>query len=602
MREDTLPHKFLVQVHKLGSRVALREKEFGVWQEITWDEYCRHVRHFCLGLTELGLERGGHVSILADNEPKWLYADIAVQSAGAVSVGVYPTNPAPEAKYVIGHSESTFVVCGDQEQVDKVLEVKDELPLLKKIVVMDMKGLRNYDDPLLMSFEAVEEIGRKVEKEDPERFYRMADLLRPEDVAIMVYTSGTTGPPKGAMIRQEHVLRMAAAMCKVIPQDENDEIVSYLPLCHVAERMLSVGLPLYTGATVNFSESVETVTSAMREILPTFFFAVPRIWEKMMAAIITKMKDASKLKKLAFGISMRIGQRMAEAKLSGGQISALLRMQYALAHLVMFRHLKKELGLLRARLAMSAAAPISPQVLKFLRGLGVEVIEGWGLTEETGLATCNLLGDVKLGTVGKALPGVEVRIADDGEILLRCSHIFAGYWKDPEATAKTIRDGWLYTGDVGELDADGRLTITDRKKEIIITSGGKNIAPSEIENRLKCSPFINEAIVVGDGRNYLAALVQIDYDNVAKWAQEQGIAYTTFKSLAQTAEVYTLIKQEVNEANKDFAQVETIKKFRLLDKELDHDDNELTATMKVRRKTVHQKFGDIIEEMYRSKE
>jgi long-chain acyl-CoA synthetase len=322
----------------------------------------------------------------------------------------------------------------------------------------------------------------------------------------------------------------------------------------------------------------------------------------MMAAIITKMKDASRLKKLAFGISMGIGQRMAEAKLSGSQISVLLRMEYALAHLVMFRHLKKELGLLRARLAMSAAAPISPQVLKFLRGLGVEVIEGWGLTEETGLATCNLLGDVKLGTVGKPLPGVEVRIADDGEILLRCSHIFAGYWKDSEATARTIRDGWLYTGDVGELDSDGRLTITDRKKEIIITSGGKNIAPSEIENRLKCSPFINEAIVVGDGRNYLAALVQIDYDNVAKWAQEQGIAYTTFKSLAQTAEVYTLIKQEVNEANKDFAQVETIKKFRLLDKELDHDDNELTATMKVRRKTVHQKFGDIIEEMYRSKE
>lgn len=602
MREDTLPHKFLAQVSKLGSRVALREKKFGVWQEISWDEYCRHVRHFCLGLMELGLERGGHVSILADNDPKWLFADIATQSAGAVSVGVYPTNPSKEAKYVIGHSESSFVVCGDQEQVDKILEVKDELPIVKKIVVMDMKGLRNYTDPMIMSFEAVEEIGRSIDDKDPDKFQRTTDLLKAQDVAIMVYTSGTTGPPKGAMITHEHILRMASAMCKVIPQDENDEIVSYLPLCHVAERMLSVGLPLYTGATVNFAESVDTVNMAMREILPTFFFAVPRIWEKMMAGIITKMKDASRLKRWTFKVCMGIGDRMADARLSEGGIPFSLRIGHAVANLLLFRHLKKEMGLLRARLAMSAAAPIAPKVLKFHRALGVEVIEGWGLTEETGLATCNLPGDVKLGSVGKPLPGVNVRIADDGEILLHCNHIFAGYWKDPEATARTIRNGWLYTGDVGELDEQGRLTITDRKKEIIITSGGKNIAPSEIENRLKCSPFINEAVVVGDGRKYLAALIQIDYDNVAKWAQEQGIAYTTFKSLAQNREVHSLIKQEVDEANKDFAQVETVKKFRLLDKELDHDDNELTATMKVRRKTIHQKFGDTIEDMYRSKD
>ncbi len=602
MREDTLPHKFLVQVNKLGSRVALREKKLGVWQEITWDDYCRHVRHLCLGLLELGLEKGAHVSILADNEPKWLIADIAIQSAGAVAVGVYPTNPSREARYVVGHSESTFVVCGDQEQLDKILEVKEELPLLKRIVVMDMKGLRNYRDSLIMSFEAVEKIGRKIDEKDPEKFYRTMDLLKPEDVSIMVYTSGTTGPPKGAMIRHEHILRMSSAICKVIPQDENDEIVSYLPLCHVAERMLSVGVPLYTGATVNFAESVDTVTSAMREILPTFFFAVPRIWEKMMAGILTKMKDASRLKQLIFRICMVIGDRMADARLSGGKPPTSLRIQYALANLLSFRHLKKEMGLLRARLAMSAAAPIAPKVLKFHRALGVEVIEGWGLTEETGLATCNVAGDVKLGSVGKPVPGVNIKIADDGEILVQCSHIFAGYWKDPEATAKTIRDGWLYTGDVGELDEQGRLTITDRKKEIIITSGGKNIAPSEIENRLKCSLFINEAIVVGDGRKYLSALIQIDYDNVAKWAQERGIAYTTFRSLAQNPEVYNLIKQEVNEANKDFAQVETVKKFRLLDKELDHDDNELTATMKIRRKTIHKKFGEVIEEMYRSKE
>jgi long-chain acyl-CoA synthetase len=452
-----------------------------------------------------------------------------------------------------------------------------------------------------MPFEEVEEIGRKAEEQDPERYYRMLGLVEPGDVAIMVYTSGTTGPPKGAMIKHEHVLSMVKAMGQVVGQDEKDEIVSYLPLCHVAERMLSVGLPLHSGATVNFAESVDTVTMAMTEVFPTFFFAVPRIWEKMMAGIMIKMKDASRLKKLAYGICMPIGKQVAEMRLANRPIPLWLRIGYGVAYMALLRHLRKELGLLRVRIALSGAAPIAPEVLKFHQSLGVPVMELYGLTEETGVATSNSPGDVKLGTVGKPLPGVELKIAEDGEILVKCNHVFAGYWKDPEATVRTIRNGWLYTGDVGEVDEEGRLTITDRKKEIIITSGGKNIAPSEIENRLKCSPFINEAIVVGDGRHYLTALIQIEYDNVAKWAQERGIAYTTFKSLAQNPEVRALIQQEVNEANRDFAQVETIKKFRLLDKELDHDDDELTATLKLRRKTIYKKFGEIIEEMYRSK-
>ena len=598
MRDDTLPHKFLKQVKKLGNRVALREKTYGIWQEITWNDYCRHVRHFCLGMMELGLKRGDHISILGENEPKWLIADVAAQSAGAVAVGVYPTNPAPEAKYVIGHSDSILVVCGDQEQVDKVLEVKDELPLLKKIIVMDMKGLRRYKDPIIMPFEDVEALGSRVEENDPDAFYRLVDQLQPNDVGIMVYTSGTTGPPKGAMIRQKDVLNMGTALVSVIDQDENDEIVSYLPLCHIAERMISVGMPLYTGATVNFAESVDTVVLDMKEIFPTFFFAVPRIWEKMMAGIIIKMKDASMLKKMLFSLSMPVGKRYAEVKLAKETVPLSLRIAYELAYWAMFRHLKKEMGLLRCRIAMSGAAPIAPEVLKFHFSLGIPVVEGWGMTEETGLATLNRLDDIVLGTVGTPLPGVEVNIADDGEILLRCSHIFAGYWKDEEATTRTIQNGWLYTGDVGELDEEGRLTITDRKKEIIITSGGKNIAPSEIENRLKCSPFINEAIVVGDKRKYLAALIQIEYDNVAKWAQERDIAYTTFKSLAQNSDIRELIQGEVEEANKDFAQVEKIKRFKLLEKELDHDDDELTATLKLRRKTIYKKFSYEIEQMY----
>ncbi|MDY6881617.1 MAG: AMP-binding protein [Desulfatiglans sp.] len=598
MREDTIPHMFLGKVKKYGDRVALREKDFGVWQEISWNEYCRHVRHFCLGMVEMGLSKDDHVSIFGENEPEWLYADLATQSVGAVAVGVYPTNPAQEAKYVIGHSESIFVVCDDQEQVDKVLEVRDELPLLKRIIVTDMKGLRRYTDPMIISFEAVEEIGRKVEEKDPDKYYRIVDELRPENVAIMVYTSGTTGPPKGAMLSHYNVMQFLPSQSQVLPQYDTDEIVSYLPLCHVAERMMSVFLPLYSGATVNFAESVDTVNRDMAEIFPTFFLAVPRIWEKMMAGIIIKMKDATWLKRKAYEFSLPIGEEISEKRLNGEPIPLSLRIKHGLCYLLLFRHLKKELGLLRARVALSGAAPIAPEVLQFFHSLGVGVVEGWGMTEETGIGTCNRPGDIKLGTVGKPIPGVQAKIAEDGEILLKCEHVFVGYWKDPEATARTVQDGWLYTGDVGELDDEGRLKITDRKKEIIITSGGKNIAPSEIENHLKCSPYINEAIVIGDGRKYLTALIQIEYDNVAKWAQERGLAYTTFKSLSQNPDVYEMIKSEVNKANRDFAQVETVKKFRLLEKELDHDDDELTATLKLRRKTVYKRFGDIIEEMY----
>ncbi len=598
MTENTIPGIFLARVKKYADRVALREKEFGIWQEISWNEYCHHVRHFCLGLMELGLEKGDHVSIFGENEPQWLYADLGIQSAGAVAVGVYPTNPSKEASYVIGHSESIFVICDNQEQVDKVLEARDQLPLLQRIIVTDMKGLRRYTEPMIISFEAVEELGRDAEDKEPNKYYQAVGQINPGDVAIMVYTSGTTGPPKGAMLSHDNVVQFLKAQSQVIPQYDRDEIVSYLPLCHVAERMMSVFFPINSGATVNFAESVETVTVDMREILPTFFLAVPRIWEKMMAGIIIKMKDASWLKRKIYDMGLPIGERMADAKLDRKSIPLLLKVKYGLVYLTLLRHLKKELGLLRARIAVSGAAPIAPEVLRFFHSLGVPIMEGWGMTEETGIGTINLPDDVKLGTVGKPIPGVDIQIAEDGEILLRCNHIFAGYWKDPEATARTVVDGWLHTGDVGELDEEGRLTITDRKKEIIITSGGKNIAPSEIENRLKCSPYINEAIVIGDGRKFLSALVQIEYDNVGKWAQERGIAYTTFKSLSQNPLVFELIQQEVKEANKDFAQVETIKKFRLLEKELDHDDDELTATLKLRRKTVNQKFGHIIEEMY----
>ncbi len=463
MRQDTLPHIFLEKVKKFEDRVALREKEFGIWDEISWNEYCRHVRHFCLGMMELGLRRGDHVSIFGENEPEWLYADLATQSAGGVAVGVYPTNPAKEACYVIGHSESVFVVCDNQEQVDKVLEVKGQLPLLKKIIVTDMKGLRRYKEPMIMSFEAVEEVGREAEEKDPQRYYHTVEQVRPEDVAIMVYTSGTTGPPKGAMLSQDNIVNFLKAQNRAIPQFETDEVVSYLPLCHVAERMMSVFLPLYSGATVNFAESVDTITLDMREILPTLFLAVPRIWEKMMATIIIKMKDATWLKRKIYHAFVPVGERVAKKRLAGEPIPLSLRILHGLGYLTLFRHLKKELGLLRTRLALSGAAPIAPEVLLFFHALGVPVLEGWGMTEETGIGTFNRPDKVKLGTVGHPIPGVQIKLAEDGEILLKCNHVFVGYWKDPEASARTVQEGWLYTGDVGEIDEEGRLTIAEFK-------------------------------------------------------------------------------------------------------------------------------------------
>jgi long-chain acyl-CoA synthetase len=579
--------------------VALRQKDFGVWQEISWEKYGRHVRHFCLGLIGLGLKRGEHVSIFGENNPEWLYADLATQSAGAVAVGVYPTNPPKEAKYVIGHSQSVFVVCDDQEQVDKVLEVKADLPAVRKVIVIDMKGLRRYQDPLILSLAEVERLGRELDQKDPELYGKLLMDLRPEDVALMVYTSGTTGPPKGAMISHANVLNMLKALTQVLPQYETDETVSYLPLCHVAERMMSVFVPLYVGSTVNFAESLETVQMAMREILPTIFLGVPRIWEKMLSGVIIRMKDASWLKRQIFEGSFQVGQQLTGLNLDKKTIPLGLRLLHGLANLFLYRALKLELGLLRARVVLSGAAPISPEVLKFFHSFGIPVLEGYGMTEQTGVASVNRPDDVRLGTVGKPLPGVEIQLAEDGEILIRCPHNFVGYYRDPEATARILEGGWLHTGDVGEWDSAGSLKITDRKKEIIITSGGKNIAPSEIENRLKVSPYITQAIVIGDRRKYLTALIQIDSENVGKWAQERNIPYTTFKSLAQNSQVYELIRREVEEANEDFSSVETIKRFTLLEKELDHDDDELTATLKVRRKAINERFGHLIEAMYK---
>jgi long-chain acyl-CoA synthetase len=598
---ETFPSLLARNRQRYGERIALREKDLGIWQEVSWSQYYDHVKFFCLGLLSLGLRKGEKVAILGDNCREWLYADLATQSLGGVAVGIYPTNPPNQVEYILSHSDSVIVVVKDQEQTDKVLEVKDRLPKLKKIIVIDMKGLRHYRDPDVIPFGSVEDLGKKRSEEKPQLFEDLILQTKSEDIALMVYTSGTTGPPKGAMLTHKNLISLATSFSKVFDMGYEDQVVSYLPLCHIAERLMSVILALHVGYVVNFAESIDTVQESIYEIAPTLFVGVPRIWEKMHASISIRMKDASYFKRLAYRFWMPVGRKIVDRDLEGKRNHMGWRLLYWIGYLCLYRNIMDKLGLLKTRVAISGAAPIAPEILKFFCGLGLKINEVYGQTEVSGVSHIHHARDKKIGSVGKPLPGVEFKLEDDGEIMSRSKMLFAGYYKDAEATDRACGDGWMHSGDVGVLDEEGYLYITDRKKDIIITAGGKNIAPSEIENRLKFSPYINEAIVIGDGKPYLTALIQIEFDTVSKWAQDHKIAYTTFKSLAQNPEVYELIKAEVEEANRDFARVEAIRKYRLLDKELDHDDEELTATMKVRRKTIEEKFGDVIESMYKGR-
>ncbi len=576
----------------------MRRKHKGIWQEISWRTYLARVEALAAGFAKLGMERGDHASILGENCPEWVFADVAFQSLGAVSVGVYPTNSAEQVRYILDHSQSKFVVVKDQEQADKVLHVADRLPLLAKIVVIDMKGLRNHPDGRIIPFAQVEETGREEAGRAPGAFADAVSRTRPDDVAFLVYTSGTTGAPKGAMITHRNIIHeILHALLPVLHLSEKDSILSYLPLCHIFERNLAMAMPLVIGYTVNFAESIDTVQENLREISPTFFAAVPRILEKLHSAVRIKMEDSTRFKQLQVRLWEPAGKAVAAREMDRRRVPPLLRLAHALGYLWSYRPLRDRIGLSHCRCIMSGGAPIAPEILAFFRSLGIRTIEMYGLTETAGGAT-GPRERVKHGSVGEPCRALECRLGPDGEILLKGDSIFAGYFRDEAATAEVIRDGWLHTGDIGQFDEDGHLYIVDRKKDIIVTSGGKNISPSEIENRLKCSIYVKEAIVVGEGRKYLTALVQIDYDNVGNWAQRNRIPYTTYRSLAENPEVYRLIRGEVEAANEHLAQVEQVKKFRILEKELDQDDEEVTATQKVKRKIIDERFCREIESMY----
>jgi long-chain acyl-CoA synthetase len=595
---NTIPQLFWSRVQEWNTRTAMREKDFGIWRDITWREYGEKVKHVSLALVSLGLKRGDRVAIISENNPEWFYSDMGTLAAGGVSVGIYSTDSFHQVEYVMNHSGATFYIAEDEEQLDKILQVRGNLPKLLKMIVMDIEGLRHFSDPMVMSFEKLLELGKDLDHKEPELFEKLIKLHQPEDVAILIYTSGTTGPPKGAMISNRNLLAAVDAQYQFNPTYMTDELLTFLPLCHIVERGFSVMAPLVSGYVCNFAEEMDTVPLNIREVSPTIFYGVPRIWEKFYSAIILRLKDSTRFEKLAFKWAMAIGEKISSHKVKHQKPPFYLSVLFQVADWAVIGNLKKFVGLDRARMAFSGAAPISPDILKFFHCLGIDMREGYGQTESTGPVTSHYRGDIKFGTVGKPFPGVQIKTAEDGEILIKGPLVFMGYFNDPEKTKETVVDGWLYTGDVGRIDEDGHLIISDRKKDIIITSGGKNITPSEIENQLKFSPYINDAVVIGDARKYLTALIMIDEENVMKYAQDSRIPFTTYASLTRQPEIIKLIEKEMEEVNKKFARVETVKKIRLLDIKLTEEDDEITPTMKLKRKLINQKFRDLIESMY----
>jgi long-chain acyl-CoA synthetase len=592
----TLPAMLLERAQLAGERTALRRHELGVWNSITWSDYAARAARVGMGLLELGVRPGDRIAIHSTNRPEWLLTDIGAQGIGAAPVGIYPTSPPAEVEYLLQHSESTVLVAEDEEQLDKVLAVRAELTHLRHIVVIDERTvLQHLADDQIMTFAELEALGRGVE----EGWAEHVRELDPDDVALIVYTSGTTGPPKGAMLSHRNVVSAAAAFAATFTSSPRDEVLSYLPLCHIAERLNSTINALHVGYVVNFGRGGAFLAQDLRDVQPTIFLGVPRVWEKMAANVEIRMNDASRLKRLLYRWALRVGRRIAKERMDGtnGLVDEAVG---RVAWLLVFRSLRQKLGLARVRIALSGAAPIAPQLLEYFWAIGVPVREGYGQTENTAVATYTPADDVRIGKVGTALPGVEIAIADRGEILVRSPGNFLGYLKDPAATAAALdEEGWLHTGDVGELDAAGFLKITDRMKDLIITAGGKNVSPSEIENALKVSPFVKEAVVVGDGRKHLAALIGIELDSVGDWARRRELAYTTYADLASKPEVVALIGEWVDHVNRDLARVEQIKTFRLLDREFDHRGGEITATQKVKRRAVEREFADAIEGMYR---
>jgi len=597
---ETLPQLFCNAVRARGDAVWLREKHLGLWRAQTWNDCGRAAREVALGLAALGVQPGDTVSILANTCVEWMLADLGALCAGAVSSGIYPTDSATQVQYLCEDSRTRVLFVEDEEQLDKVLDVRERLPLLEKIIVFDMTGLHRFEDPMVLSLAVLRSLGAELDRAQPALFEQRVASRRPEDLAILIYTSGTTGKPKGAMHSHRSVIYTLHGYNTLIAQDEQDERMCFLPLCHVAERLGGAYFALYTGAKLNFVENPDTVAENVREIAPTVFIAVPRVWEKFYSAVSIAIADASRLQQIVYAWGIGVGRRIADLTLEGRPVPGGLKLRFRIARWLALNNVRRMIGIHRARFLVTGAAPISPELVRWYLALGLPMLEVWGQTESGGASTGMPVGRIKPGSIGPACSYNEVRLDPaTGELLIRGPNVFMGYLNQPDKTAEAIdAEGWLHTGDVGSVDDEGFFRITDRMKDIIITAGGKNVTPSEIENELKFSPYITDAVIIGDKRPYLTALIMIDQDNVEKFAQDHDVPFSNYASLTRAQQVVDLIQREVDQVNARFARVEQIKAFRLLETQLGAEDEELTPTMKLKRRFVQQKYAPLIEAMY----
>jgi long-chain acyl-CoA synthetase len=583
----------------MGTRTAHREKHLGIWQEHGWDAFAARVRAIACGLIALGVRRGDTVSILSEDRKEWLYADQAILSSGAVCSGIYTTDAPAQLSYIVRDSETRVLFVEDDEQLDKFLEVEAELPGLARVVVLDRDGLHGLRHERVSFLEELYGLGEAHDRANPGAYEAARASVRPDDPALLVYTSGTTGPPKGATLTHRALVaatRMAEALT---PGRAEDETICFLPLCHVFERLFSGFLPLATRGTVNFAESPETVFDDLREVAPHRFIGVPRLWEKLYAQVTIRLAEATALQRWAFARALEAGRARVAAEEAGRPLPLPARIRLAAWDALVLGRVRRALGMHRLNHAVSGAAPLAPELIRWFRALGVPLREGYGMTETGGVLSLNVEGADRIGTVGRPAPGVRLRIGAGGEIQAAGPNLFAGYRGRPEATAETFTpDGWLRTGDAGALDADGFLRITGRLKDVIITAGGKNVSPAEIENLLKVSPFVADAVAIGDGRRYLTALVMIDRDTVEARAQAMRVPFSDFRSLCAAPEVRALVAEAVEEANRQLARAEQVKDFRIIDVTLAAEDEELTPTMKLKRALVERKHAALVEAMY----
>jgi long-chain acyl-CoA synthetase len=596
---DTLPKLLLANARRYGRRkVAIREKEYGIWQAYSWSQYLEQVRDFALGLAQLGFQRGDKLAIVGDNRPQLYWALVAAQALGGVPVPIYQDAIAAELRYVVDHSDAKILVAEDQEQVDKVLEMKDALPKVEAVIYDDPKGMRHYADPFLLSFMGVQELGRAFGKEQARYFDEAVAKGIAEDLAIINYTSGTTGAPKGVMLTHSNLIATAESYLQVDPLGEHDDIMAYLPMAWIGDTFFSVVLSFLSGAAVNCPEDTTTVRQDFREIGPTMTFAPPRIWENLLSQTQVKIGDAGWLQRTLCQSFLPLGMQVAAWRMQGEPVPLFSRLVAWLGEWLVYAPLRDQLGLRKLRAATTGGAAIGPEVIQFFRAIGVNLKQLYGMTECSAPATVQRDGMVKVDSAGPPIPGVEIKISDSGEVLLRGPGLFVGYYKDPEATARTLEDGWLATGDAGFLDQDGHLVIIDRAKDVSHLLDGSVFAPQYIENRLKFSPYIKEAMAVGHERPCVVAMINIDLDVVGNWAEKRGIPYSGYADLAQKPEVYDLVLQEVRRVNATLTPALRLKKFVLLHKELDPDDAEITRTRKLRRRFVYGKYRDIIEALY----